>query len=52
MLSHQGMTPWGQTLRSFSSSITILGVACPHAVFDVVVNDKIQFLIAETIMGG
>jgi len=43
MLSHQGMTPWGQTLRSFSSSIITLSVAHSHMVFDVVIDDEVQF---------
>ena len=44
------MTPWGQTLRSFSSSIIILSVACPHAVLDVVVDYEVEFFLGETIM--
>ena len=50
MLSHQDMTPWGQTLRSSSSSIIILSVARPHAVLDVVVDDEIKSFGGKTIM--
>jgi hypothetical protein len=45
MLSHQGMTLWGQILRSFSSSIIILGLPHTHAIFDVVID----FLLYDCI---
>jgi len=35
------MTPWGQTLWSFSSSIITPGVSQPYAVLDVVVDDEV-----------